>query len=143
MPRDTHSVGSKADNGYAPWVVAGLVLVVALAAAPSCSEERTIAKSSDTVYYSDIRYIFDVKCLNAGCHAGESPAAGLSMAGYEGILSGSENGPVVTAGDPEASLLYRTLAYTSAPEMPIGERLPRALVDSVGRWIQGGLFENR
>jgi len=120
-----------------------LILLASLATVPSCSEERTIVPSLATTYYSDIRYIFDVKCLNAGCHSGDTPAAGLGMASYHNILRGSENGSVVTPGNPETSLLYRTMAHTSTPEMPVGERLPQSLVDSVGRWIRDGLFENR
>ena len=53
------------------------------------------------------------------CHGGASPTLGLDLGDLEGALRGSDRGPVVVPGDPEASELVRRLRGTSQPRMPL------------------------
>ncbi len=120
-----------------------LVSLAMIAASISCSDERTIIASPDTTYYSDIRFIFDATCSTTDCHGGASPAVELGMTTYDDIFRGSINGSILTPGNAENSLLYRTVAGTSDPAMPIDEKLSPSLIDSIGKWIDDGAFQNR
>lgn len=53
------------------------------------------------------------------CHGGASPTLGLDLGELEGALRGSDRGPVVAPGDPEASELVMRLRGTSQPRMPL------------------------
>ena len=119
-----------------------------------CSgEEEIIPVKSDNngesngdpnaVYYSDIKTLLDAECATAGCHGGPNPSDGLDMETYEEILIGSSRGPVVISGDAQSSPLYRTTVGTSLPFMPIGVRLDQAQIDSIGKWIDDSLLDER
>lgn len=124
-------------------VLAVMLVTAVISAFIGCAEENVITPSPNNVLYTDIRPILYLKCATARCHSGNNPAAGLGLESYEQILNGSANGPVVVPGNAAASSLYRTMAGTSAPVMPIDEKLPQPLIDSIGHWIDDGLFESR
>jgi hypothetical protein len=124
-------------------IVGVLTTITFVAMVLSCSEEKTIVPSSESTSYADVKYIFDLKCATARCHSGDNPDAGLGLESYEKILAGSTRGPVVVPGKADASLLYRTMAWTSPPVMPIVEKLPDYMTKSVGKWIDDGLIEGR
>lgn len=75
------------------------------------------------------------------CHSGDSAPLGLRLDSLEGVLAGSENGPVVVAGDPEASELVRRLRGTSEPRMPLTGPpwLDEADIARIERWIAEGM----
>lgn len=123
--------------------ILGLFAFFVISVAVSCSEEKSITPSDETVYYSDVKYILDAKCATSNCHAGAKPAAGLGLENYEQILAGSDHGPVVVVGKAERSSLYTTMAWTMEPVMPIDTKLDQEFVDEVRKWINGGLFEKR
>jgi hypothetical protein len=120
-----------------------LSVIIAVMAISGCSEEKTIVPSSETTYYTDVKYIFDLKCATNGCHAGAEPAADLGMETYDQILAGSIHGSIAEPGNSESSSLYRTMAWTIQPVMPVDEKLPQPLIDAVAKWIDDGMFESR
>lgn len=130
---------SRAASRIAPILFTMIVIALFL----SCSEERTITPSPQTTYYTDVRYVFDIKCATTNCHAGSEPAAGLGMETYDEILAGSDHGSVIVPGDAEASLLFRTMAGTSPPLMPTEGKLPQDHIDVVKKWIDDGAFKSR
>ncbi len=94
---------------------------------------------SATVSYSrDVQPIFDRNCVV--CHGG---SAGLWLDSYERVMAGSERGPVVVPGDPEASELYRRITGASQPSMPLGQPpLPPQEIETIRRWIAEGAPKN-
>ncbi len=94
---------------------------------------------SATVSYSrDVQPIFDQNCVV--CHGG---SAGLWLDSYERVMAGSERGPVVVPGDPEASELYRRITGASQPSMPLGQPpLPPQEIETIRRWIAEGAPKN-
>jgi hypothetical protein len=92
----------------------------------------------------DIPMLLVTSCGTAGCHAADSPAAGLDLASADvlGRLSGTMaqgGGVLVDPSAPEASVLYTKL--TSSP--PFGSRMPQsgaalddATVACVLTWIE-------
>ena len=65
--------------------------------------------------------------------------AGLDLSTRESALKGSENGPVIVAGKPEDSRLYKLVAHLSEPGMPFkGPKLPDATIAKIAEWIKAG-----
>lgn len=76
------------------------------------------------------------QCLE--CHRGTSAKGGLSLTSAEGIAKGSESGPVVTPGNPEASLLWQVVG-SDKPTMPKGRPpLTRVQIEIIRKWIESG-----
>jgi len=117
--------------------------VILLLGISSCSDEKIITPTDQTMYYSDVKYILNAKCATSSCHAGPNPAADFGMESYEDILAGAVRGPMVQPGRSDISMLYRTMAGISQPLMPEDQLLNKSLVDSVGQWIDDGLFNSR
>lgn len=69
------------------------------------------------VTYQTLEPILSTRCTM--CHAGAGAPLGLQLDSLEGLLEGSQNGPVVVAGDPEGSEIIRRLKGISQPRMPL------------------------
>ncbi|MEI9865707.1 MAG: c-type cytochrome domain-containing protein [Limisphaerales bacterium] len=66
-------------------------------------------------YATDIKPIFDASCVK--CHSGERPKARLRMDSLEGVLKGTKEGKIITAGDSTNSVLVKVVAHlTPEPE---------------------------
>ena len=91
------------------------------------------------VTYGDVAAILQSRCVV--CHTGPSAPLGLRLDNLGNVLKGSQNGPVVVGGKPEASELIRRLKGVSSPRMPMTG--PPFLSDGeVGlfeRWIASGM----
>ncbi|MFH1701730.1 MAG: c-type cytochrome domain-containing protein [Candidatus Zixiibacteriota bacterium] len=131
------------NQSQSKFTIVCLFVVIAIFLPLSCSEEKVITPTAETVYYSDVKFILDAKCATSDCHAGAKPAAGLGLESYNQILTGSDHGPVVVNGKAEKSSLYRTMAWSSEPVMPYDEKLDQEFIDELQKWIDGGLFESR
>lgn len=105
---------------------------------PSSSNGNTLP---DTVKYGDVSPIFAANCSAANCH-GSSPQLGLSLTSYNGILAGSNNGPVVVSGNSTASELYKRVTGVSTPQMPFNTSpLSTADQELIKNWIDDGLLQ--
>lgn len=95
--------------------------------------------AADVDYGRDIQPIFEKRCVM--CHSENATMGSLNLETYAGLQKGGNNGPVVSAGAPADSLLYRSLVG-QAPEigrMPIGlEPVPQKEVAMVKAWIEEG-----
>jgi hypothetical protein len=107
----------------------GIVLSLALAGA-------CWADGDDHVSFErDVRPLLITYCLD--CHSGDRPAGGLDLATRDGMLKGSEFGPVVEPGDPEASTLLAAVADGLMPPKQ-GDRLSPDQIAILERWIRSG-----
>jgi len=89
-------------------------------------------------YQEDIRPLFQATCQ--ACHGPDVQNAGLQVTEYSALMAGSERGPVIQPGDPEASLLWQMVHSGAMPL--IGELSPeqkRLVYD----WILLGAPEQR
>jgi hypothetical protein len=77
----------------------------------------------------------------AECHAGDKKKGGFSFNDRESLMAGSENGPVVKAGDAESSRLIEVILSTDSDEQmpPKGPRLTAAEVAMLKAWVAEGL----
>src|SRR5688572_21060817 len=67
------------------------------------TNESTISVENVS-FKNDILPILEGRC--AKCHGGEFPTEGLSIATYETLMAGSQNGQVIIPGDSNNSLLF-------------------------------------
>lgn len=116
--------------------VRALAWLAAGALAPS------VARAQQKVTYDDnVAPIVQQRC--ARCHSEEKQKGGLLATTYAGILAGSSGGAVLVAGEPEQSNLYLSITHKREPNMPPGgEKIPQAEIDTIKKWIEGGLLEN-
>ncbi|MDH3352190.1 MAG: hypothetical protein OEM51_11645, partial [Gammaproteobacteria bacterium] len=69
-------------------------------------------------YANDIQPLLTESCGNCHFRTGEgSIASGFSVSGYDDVMKGTSQGPVVIPGSSESSNLYRVIAGKVAPEI--------------------------
>lgn len=88
------------------------------------------------LYFSEVRPLLHAKCVQ--CHGPETQEAKLRLDTAEGILRGGEHGSLIKAGDPQTSLLWKSIRHEGEIKMPPKERLPESAVKKVEAWIQAG-----
>jgi len=86
--------------------------------------------------FSSVRPILAAQC--ASCHGAESPAGGLRLDTYEGVMKGGVSGKSVIAGKPDQSLLLRRIKGTVKPQMPPGGTMRSGDVSKIEAWIRAG-----
>jgi mono/diheme cytochrome c family protein len=80
--------------------------------------------------------ILERRCL--GCHNEELKNAGISFTDRASLLKGGPRGPAVVPGDPERSMLIRSLRGDGAPQMPPGPQLSRKNIATLTEWVRRG-----
>ena len=105
-------------------------------------------KSEDPISFAqDVKPTLDQYCLE--CHqpggTGHS-ATGLDMSTYEGLMKGTDNGPMVIAGDSLGSNLIVLMEGRADPsiKMPHGgsDEVSQAQIDAIKTWITQGALNN-
>jgi mono/diheme cytochrome c family protein len=86
------------------------------------------------LFEKDIFPLFQSKCLS--CHGPDKRKAELDLRGKATLLKGGENGPALSPGSPEKSLLWIKIAGDKMP--PGKEKLTDAEKTLVRAWIEGG-----
>ncbi|HUR59693.1 MAG TPA: DUF1549 domain-containing protein, partial [Opitutaceae bacterium] len=82
--------------------------------------------------------LLEIHCVK--CHGGEKTKSGLDVTTREALLRGGESGPVVTPGNPHASLLYLMVTHREEPGMPHKEDpLPAEVQQRFADWITAGV----
>lgn len=99
------------------------------------------APAGPAAFYEDaVAPLLEKHCV--GCHGPDKQKGKLRLDGYDAILSGGKDGPVIAAGDPGESEMYRriTLPPDDDDFMPSNDKPPlsAAEVAVIERWIAGG-----
>ncbi|HTM50527.1 MAG TPA: DUF1549 domain-containing protein, partial [Bryobacteraceae bacterium] len=111
-----------------------LVLIL-LALAPS-------AWSQADFFETRIRPVLATSCY--GCHSAGKATSGLQLDSREGLERGGSRGTAVRPGDPDASLLLRTISYRDPVlKMPPSGKLPDAVIADFREWIRQGAPDPR
>ncbi len=94
--------------------------------------------AQDTPTFTEVGALFAERCVI--CHSGEDAPLGLHLDRLEGVLKGSENGPVVVAGDMATALLQR-LRGEAEPQMPLDGPpfLEPDQIAMVEAWVMAGM----
>ncbi len=99
------------------------------------------AASDEAMGYDRVREVLRKRCVT--CHNLDEMRGDLNLADLNGILAGSASGPVVMAGQPNQSPLYKTAAHLEDPVMPPNSPpIPARELDLLRRWIEGGCLES-
>ena len=107
------------------------------AAAPTSAP--TAASNGGAVSFSgDVKPILDRVCVK--CHGGEETKEGLNMTSYDQLMAGSDNGPVITPGDPVNSLLIDLITKGKMPKQ--GPKLLPAQIRTISDWVAAGAKNN-
>lgn len=90
-----------------------------------------------------IRPVLASECYE--CHGAERQDAGLRLDFREGILEGGDSGPALIAGNPERSLLLRSMRHPDPDQrMPKNRAaVPTAAIADFEKWIEGGAPDPR
>ena len=93
------------------FTLAALAATFSLVVAASAQDAALPPASTkaDVTYATDIKPIFDANC--AKCHSGDRPKARLHMDTLEGILKGTKQGTILTAGDGANSLIVKAVTH--------------------------------
>ena len=105
-----------------PWLLLILPLAAVAAEAPR--------------YEKDVLPIFTKYCFT--CHGQSSPKLGLDLRTAAGALRGSHNGPVISKGKPDESLLWKKVSTRQMPPAVYNQKMPDAEIEIVKRWIEAG-----
>ena len=91
-------------------------------------------------YSRNVQPIFDQKCVS--CHGASKAENGLRLDSYEGVMKGTQFGPVVVPGQPFQSALVSVVRGTADPSLRMphggGTRLSEQDVQNIILWIQAG-----
>lgn len=103
----------------------------------------SIAQADAPNYEDHIKPLFRAHCLK--CHNADEAEAELDLSKMSAVMKGSSSGPVVKAGRPESSQLYRAMAHLDGAEAmpPESPKLPDEKLALVRDWIRGGLIEGK
>jgi uncharacterized membrane protein len=93
-----------------------------------------------TFYGARIQPIFSQHCV--GCHGQAKHKANLRLDTYDAVMHGSKHGPVIKAGNPTGSEVFRriNLAPTDDDVMPAEHKPPLSPneIKRIELWISGG-----
>jgi hypothetical protein len=97
-------------------------------------------------FKSDVKPLFDKHCSECHSQGGAgAQASGFVTENYDSIVKGTKFGPVVIAGDPLSSSLYRLVAGKVDPSirMPHGKAtLTPDEILTIEHWIEQGAKNN-
>jgi mono/diheme cytochrome c family protein len=108
------------------------------ATADSSSSAGAAAAAASVSFSNDILPMLQSRCVN--CHGGQRTEKDLNLNSYDGVMAGSENGPVVTPGDAANSPMAELVANGKMPKR--GPKLTPDQVQLIVDWINQGAQNN-
>jgi len=108
------------------------------AATEPAAATQPAAPGATVSFAHDVLPIIESRCTN--CHGGERTEKGLNLKTYTDMMQGSENGPVVTAGNAADSKLVELITNQKMPKR--GPRLTPPQVQLIAEWVNQGALDN-
>lgn len=78
--------------------------------------------------------IFQQHCQK--CHGNDNPEEGLELTSYNTVMSGSQNGTVITPGNPDKSYLVEMVVSKKMPKK--GPPLSATEINTIIAWVKAG-----
>jgi WD40 repeat protein len=114
--------------------------IVLLGVAASFAVPPTRADEPKTTFEGDVKPILRKHCLT--CHNAERPRGDLDLSSYSGVTIGGVSGQAAIAGKADSSPVYTLPAHLEDPKMPPNKpKIPQRDLDTIRKWIDGGLVE--
>ena len=88
-----------------------LIALSGLALAASAADLPPASTKTGVTYATDVKPILDQSCVK--CHSGDKPKAHLKLDTLEGVLKGSKDGKILTAGDSANSFVIKCVAHVT------------------------------
>ena len=118
-------------------VCAAAGMAVAAWSAAGSDAPKPAAPDGAKFFDQEVRPILQAHCLR--CHGGEAKVkGGLNLTTRDGLLKGSDNGPVISLENPESSSLLSAIHHRDK-KMPPSGKLPQAQIDILARWVSMGV----
>ncbi len=133
--------GTAADNPASytnPPAYEAPTLVPAMEATATELPATEAAAAGPVSFSTDILPIFESRCVS--CHGGNKTEKGLDLKSFASLMNGSEEGPVVTAGDAANSSLASLILNGKMPKR--GPKLTPEQVQLIIDWINQGALDN-
>lgn len=94
----------------------------------------TTVDLANVSFTNDVLPIFQQHCLK--CHGNDNPEKGLELSTYKTMMLGSEDGSVVTPGDPDKSYLVEMVVTKKMPKK--GAPLSATEINTIIAWVKAG-----
>jgi len=102
------------------------------------AEEKAPPK---VTFDDDVKPILQQKCFS--CHNPDKKSADLDLTNFTNLMQGGASGAAVEPGDASASYLYELVSHASEPIMPPeSPKIPDEMIETIRKWIEGGVLEN-
>ena len=126
----------------------GVALAVQGSTPDAASVERNASiwthDAVEVGYQSDVKPILEQYCVRCHGGVGDDGAVlielGYDLTTYEGLMAGSDYGPVIEPGDPDGSLFLEMIVNGDMPED--GDPVPAAQIEILRTWIAEGAQNN-
>ena len=100
--------------------------------------DTTTAAGGSVSFAKDVLPIFVDNCFK--CHGGDKTEKGLILNSYVSVMTGSQNGAVIVAGNADNSLLFKNVSSGKMPKR--GTKLTPQQLDLIKNWINSGATNN-
>jgi mono/diheme cytochrome c family protein len=111
--------------------------VFALLGSAASVQPPAVSPQAAEFFESRVRPVLAEHCFT--CHGPKRQQAGLRLESRAALVKGSDSGPVLTAGDPEKSLLVQAIRYPGEIKMPPKGKLPPEAVEALTAWVKMGV----
>jgi len=99
---------------------------------------KSFAAEEVAFFEKEVRPILRQRCLK--CHGAEEKIkGGLRLTSRENIVKGGDTGPAVSLEKPADSLILKAINYADGLEMPPSGKLTHAEIETLTKWVKGGL----
>jgi hypothetical protein len=109
-----------------------------IAPASTDTVPATTDSKTNVSFINDVMPIFERRCVK--CHGGQQTKEGFDLKTYEGLMSGSFNGPVLEPGNANGSYLVEQIINGEMPKR--GPKLTPNETQIITDWINSGAINN-
>jgi mono/diheme cytochrome c family protein len=89
--------------------------------------------------FSSVSAVFAKNCV--GCHTGAKAKEGIDLNTYASVMKGGREGAIITAGEPEKSVIIMAMRGKGKDQMPPAGPLAEEQIKVVEDWIRAGAKE--
>ena len=111
-------------------------LALSAAAADKSPAPRKLTSQQEAFFENHVRPVLATKCLD--CHGPRQQKGGLRLDSFAALNKGADSGPVIEAGDPNASRLIEVITYDDPIKMPPQGKLSSSEIAALSNWIKMG-----
>lgn len=115
-----------------------LVSIIAVLTGFGVAPAGALTPQETEFFEKQIRPVLAEHCYS--CHGPEKQKAELRLDSRAAVLKGSDVGPVVVLGKPEASSLIKSIRHEGDSKMPAkADKLPDEQIAALAQWVKMGL----